>query len=400
MTRSSLGPTVGAAVAVALTLSACEDETPRSTLVTASDSSGVRVVESGRPESPSLMVVPEPLFRLGWRSDGPQFQDVSSGFVRLDGGALVADAGANVMFAFEADGAAIGTIGRSGQGPGEFTSMGSAVPLPSDSFLVMDDGNNRVSFYRDLEYVGDARFESFYSPALYAPFAHRADGAYWIGPMAWAPSLVAQEEPGWVDAPLLVTSDFARVDTVRLFPLVYHLTDANPIRPVAQFVASGQRIAFLSSAAAQVTWLDEDGLPEQIARWDSPSAQLTDTDWADYEAGVRARNTNFDPTRLERILAERRRDWGGPEPIFRAAIGDRVGGVWLTPYDVAEGGVSALFVDRYEVIEPDGAHAGSVSFPSPIRLLDVTEDRVLGVERDELDVQAVVMYRLVRHGRE
>ena len=35
---------------------------------------------------------------------------------------------------------------------------------------------------------------------------------------------------------------------------------------------------------------------------------------------------------------------------------------------------------------------------SDIRVLDITEDLVLGVEMDDLDVQAVVLYRIEKPG--
>lgn len=389
----------GVAVAVLpmTLLSGCRDETRQAGVLRVRDSAGVRIVEAVRPVTPSAIeVVAEPLFHLGWGPGGPQFENISGGFIRLDGGVLVVDAGASTLFAVDAAGEAIRTTGGAGEGPGEFQSISSLVPLPADSFLVADDANDRVSFFHDLEHVDDARFQGFFSPALYEPFARRGDGAYWLGPSAWAVGLLAQEAPGWVKAPLLASADFTTFDTVALFPALYNPGDANPIRPGAYFVPSGERIAYLSGDVAQITWLGGDGQPEQIARWDAVPEELTDEDWARYEAGFRERNEGADPATVERILADRRRDWGGDEPLFRFAIGDRTGGVWLTPHEVAEAGASSLYARRYEVVAADGVHMGAVSFPNAIRVLDVTADRVLGVERDEFDVQAIALYRLVR----
>ena len=46
------------------------------------------------------------------------------------------------------------------------------------------------------------------------------------------------------------------------------------------------------------------------------------------------------------------------------------------------------------ILSREGEWLGRVTFPKEIRILQISEDRVLGVETDEFDVQAVVLYRL------
>ena len=49
----------------------------------------------------------------------------------------------------------------------------------------------------------------------------------------------------------------------------------------------------------------------------------------------------------------------------------------------------------YTVISPDGSWLGHVETPPKLRILDVTGGFVLGVLRDEMDVENVVVYELV-----
>ena len=50
------------------------------------------------------------------------------------------------------------------------------------------------------------------------------------------------------------------------------------------------------------------------------------------------------------------------------------------------------------VISPDGEWLGQVEAPPRFRILDVTGGLVLGVLRDEMDVENVVVYELVGDG--
>jgi hypothetical protein len=51
------------------------------------------------------------------------------------------------------------------------------------------------------------------------------------------------------------------------------------------------------------------------------------------------------------------------------------------------------------LFDVDGRWQGSLSLPPRFRLTDVEEDRILGVWRDELDVERVREYQLVGTAR-
>ncbi|MXV95316.1 MAG: hypothetical protein F4Z92_05475 [Gemmatimonadetes bacterium] len=82
---------------------------------------------------------------------------------------------------------------------------------------------------------------------------------------------------------------------------------------------------------------------------------------------------------------------GQPVPLFGTPFADADGNVWLPSYRPAypeEG-------SPYTVISPDGEWLGQVETPPRFRILDVTGGLVLGVLRDEMDVQSVVVYQVV-----
>ena len=82
---------------------------------------------------------------------------------------------------------------------------------------------------------------------------------------------------------------------------------------------------------------------------------------------------------------------GQPVPLFGSPFADADGNVWLPSYRPAypeEG-------SPYTVISPVGEWLGQVGTPPRFRILDVAGGLVLGVLRDEMDVENIVVYELV-----
>ncbi len=80
-----------------------------------------------------------------------------------------------------------------------------------------------------------------------------------------------------------------------------------------------------------------------------------------------------------------------PLPLFGFLHGDDEGRVWLSHYDT---GRYSAGVPGYTVIGPDGEWLGVLESPESFRLLDVAGGRVLGIFKDDLDVEHVVVYEL------
>ena len=109
-------------------------------------------------------------------------------------------------------------------------------------------------------------------------------------------------------------------------------------------------------------------------------------------------NYGVSDARLEEIVQEDMSRYramiGQPLPLFGSPFADAAGNVWLPSYRPAypeEG-------SPYTVISSDGEWLGQVETPPRFRILDVTGGLVLGVLRDEMDVENVVVYELVGSG--
>ena len=241
------------------------------------------------------------------------------------------------MLTIEGDVTAV--LGGEGEGPGEYSRIGAVVPLASDSFLVSDGGNMRVTLYDSESYAFDRRFEVFFSNALYDPTYRSPDGVFLLTPMGFLAGALEDGNTGWRAYPMLTTRDFVSVDTLAMLglQLVGEPGDRNPVRHFGFAVRTGNQIAHATSDRPQITWIDLDGRVTQIARWDAPLREVTDADWEAYEGGLRSRYpSSNDQARFEQTIRDRHRDFGGVVPLFRYGWGDSEGNVWLSRYDMAE----------------------------------------------------------------
>jgi hypothetical protein len=82
-------------------------------------------------------------------------------------------------------------------------------------------------------------------------------------------------------------------------------------------------------------------------------------------------------------------------PFFDALELDTAGYLWVReplPGDAVDGEAPRT----WQVFDPEGVWLGSVETPAGVRVTEIGEDYLLGIVRDEFDVEYVRMYRLER----
>jgi hypothetical protein len=361
-------------------------------VVSARDSAGIRVVDNSdvRDAEPRWGVVPEPVFRLGWEQGDPPFQRIRSGVIMPNGQVVVVDRGSQLVHFVAIDGTHLRSVGGEGDGPGEFRAAGNIVRLAGDSVLVSDGGNQRFTVFVGQTAAADGRFANRFSAALYEPIGRSSAGEFLLAPVAFAAREIAA---GWSTYPVLRTRDFVTVDTIAHFPLIHSQGNRNPIRQYGAVVAAGDGLAVAKTDEPQVAWIDTDGTPTQIARWDLYPRAVSEDDWPAFDREMRERLSDAGSERLEQQMAEWHADFGGTTPMFGVAHGDREGNVWLSQYEFLSASTTV-----YRVVSSEGEWLGTVTFSRDIRILDITDDRVLGVEANDLGVEAVVVYELHKSG--
>jgi hypothetical protein len=152
--------------------------------------------------------------------------------------------------------------------------------------------------------------------------------------------------------------------------------------------------AWARSDVAEVRWYDECGRLLQSARWSEEPAPLT-PEWREELKQLLAtawenRGPDFVATELAR-LDEELDLHEGPLPYWERLHVDQLGNVWLSRYPVF-----AQPPERWRVVARDGHAEGWIDLPGVLVILDITDDRILAVVQNDLDVFAVAMLELLK----
>ena len=366
----------------------------------ARDSAGVRIVENGQAQPSTWRVGSSPLYALGWAADDPTFTWVESGQVLPDGEALVGDFGAKTLYRVAPDGSIVANWGREGKGPGEYEGL-DAILLLGDSVLVSDGRLLRLTF---LSMEGKV----LATGPLPGGFLHQVSSILTDGRLLLVPgdgySVVAQTRPEWVfeRQPIIaVDLEGGAVDTLAELPHLkrwYGTRGGSPGPVSVKGQAGGFPGGFAWSRAdePEVRWYDSAGHLVQIARWVEEPVPLT-SEWrrrmvTRLEQSLRSRGT--DETSVAARLAELNEGLDrheGPLPYWDSFRVDRQGNAWLREYSLP-GEPSA----RWRVITRGGTFVGWIEIPNISAILDITDDRILAVRLNELDVPAAVMFELTK----
>lgn len=379
---------LGLAAVLAL-IAACGDG-PAPSTPAVRDSAGVRIVEHGRLPDRTAFEIGEPRFRVGWAPDGHQFVGIISGVLLEDGGAAVGDLETDELVYLSGEGDVVSVLGGSGEGPTEIGRLIDVVPLSGDTVLVEDRGNRRFSVFASGGFVGsDRRTEE---PGLggMSSLGRLGDGLVMM-PTGFLPDI---EEP-WVTAPLVYhVPGSEQWDTLAIYDLAMSFTpgeDLNPLRPSGAATSTGEELLVVRGDRPEVRRLDATGRLVQIVRWDPEPRMLTDSMWNVYAERLRARTRNPDPQAMEADLLERREAVVEPLPPVGRLYADGEGRAWVSEYPM-----DFSHPPAFRVFAPDGAWLGWVRMPPRTEILDIGRERMLVVQRDPFDVEAVAVLPIVR----
>ena len=362
------------------------------------DSAGVRIVEyAGQPEGKApFALAAEPLYRHGANPGDYEFQFIDAGRLLPDGSAIVA--WYSGMVVLSPDGTTHEVLATAGEGPGEVISPHAVFVLGRDSVLVPDDRLSRLTLF-----VGDsvARISSLPRAGHFGVAGIGSSGELLLWNRHPA-SLWIDIDDEWLAGHMtrfdIETGALDTVASYDHFPSQRSGEEDPIIRPMGEVTVAGGRFVFTRSDRPEITWRLPDGTVEQIVRWRPEPNLLTGELLEHVEAYLqmlyRRHRVGSEARREEIIqedLARYRAMIGQPVPFFGTPFADADGNVWLRSYRPAypeEG-------SPYTVVSPDGEWLGKVETPPRFRILDVTGGLVLGVLRDDLDVESVVVYELV-----
>ncbi len=368
------------------------------------DSAGIAIVENAAPaweEAEAWRVAAEPEVEIGVLEGEPAYQlDRVIDAVRLsDGRIVVANGGTGELRYYAADGRHLRTAGGEGGGPGEFRWLGRLLRLPGDTILAADWGSDRLS-------VMDPAGEYVASRSAPEPTAHLDDGTLLVA--RTVRSGQQTPEPGYERNPIALVRYSAAgeaLDTLAVLPgtesrVQMERSDSRvtlfrlrvPFGREFHVAAAADRIYAGAGDVWEVRVYSPDGAWIRAIRMQRPNppvtGELIDRYRDEFLANASSENAR---RQFERFLAEVEI----PEsiPAYGDLHTDAGGRLWVRHYPTP--GEDA---PTWDVFDPDGRWLGGVETPAGLVIHDIGADYVLGVWKDELDVEHVRLHRIDKPG--
>jgi len=401
-------------LALLLGTAACDGAaTTEDMAATVRDSAGVQIVE--HPASliaalPEWTAIGDPVIDLGG-GDHPaeEFTAIRSAVRLGDGRVLVAEGGSNELRLFGADGAALATWGRRGQGPGEFTGISTLDLLPGDTVAALDLNGRRTHLFapdgtflrqvmhprleagagylgfgnvlRDGSLVGS--LQPVFDPptSLNGPVT-RDTFAIVVAPPAGAPLDTLVLAPGFERFPAQFSEggqSFPSYGSVTFGRSTYQATD-------------GTRIAVGTNEANEVRIYEGSRLIRLI-RDGTPAEPVTEEHRAQRlrEDLARIDRMQAPPEAKESIRSQTRDNRRHAEvfPWYERLLYGIDGSLWVE--------AARRFEDqgrRYVVYDTAGRAIARVTFPDRVRPLQVGPTEMVGMWRDPEDVPHLRVWRV------
>lgn len=376
-------PTPPLSMALAIALSACGGQAAGSTW------------QAGVPE---WTLPPQPALEVGAGAEETEspLHIVLAGRVFPDGRIAVADAGLGGVVLYSAEGRRIAQLGRKGEGPGEF-QVPAWVGTRGDTILVWDQSLKRLSaFGPDHRLVGTLAV-----PDAEGMFPHlvgtMADGSLVMdpGPDALA---MAGAEPGLRRdsvSYMRFAADGTALGTVVRVPgdaLYVYERDTGfgwmeaPLGPRTIAVASPHGLFVAEGASGEINVYGTDGTRTRLMRSPHEPWRITGADVSRYRES-RLAAVGDGPRRAELEAALQRALLPDVAPPLAGFAVDAQGHAWVQEQP-RPGARDAWWA----VLSTTGTLQARVRIPAALEVLDVGQDYVLGLWRDEMDVPSVRLY--------
>ncbi len=318
------------------------------------------------------------------------------GVVRLPSGLIVVgDGGNQVIRFFSGAGKHVRSAGRQGRGPGEFMNLRWLGACPNDELLAVDPALGRFSvisatdgrLLRTVPMQTWLRGNQLLSCGAGQQMVALLDQPREIGEkgkVMRAPAALVRFRLDSESSDTLVRvpgTDYyfaLRVPGFSALPLGGHAYAASGGGTIYVAQNNESRIQVINAATGQLRAI-EHGLRRR---------RLTAAAWREAKLEM---VEQFPLGRTRKLVADVLAEAPVPatQPAFLDLKADRVGRVWLRV-------PSSTSLTTWRVLDAHGRHLASVTMPSRVEPLDISEQHVVGIARDSLGVQTVVVYTFPR----
>lgn len=382
---------------LAVACASCEGAQPPRPEI-AVDSAGVRIVVSDPLASDAMCTVgEEPLLVVGDQADDPAhlFGRVVGAARLSDGSVAVVETAADEVRIFDETGAHLRSIGRLGDGPGEFRNAWFVWVRPGDTLWVGDYRPWRYNvFAADGTWSRAVELEPIYlNPS-------QGGGVLSSGELIVSRTTRAGDRAFEAPDTLIVEAHdpdgklvgiLARLSNQRWGQIRDSSWDDLYVSPVfdgpASVSARGDHIAMGTGDEAEVRVLDSEYRLTTIVRWDAGERSVTDADVDAFREDYRARNAwRSEPSRVDGPMLSPRRPVADLFPAFEDLLVGNAGHLFVFPYPrPGRPELGAM------VFAPTGEFMCHLPPMPGHSLWEAGDGYLLTVHLDEMDVASVVV---------
>lgn len=383
---------------------ACGTQDVRPPVFTQRDSSDVRIVQSAAPVVPDTLQVSEDPIAVIHSNFGVSdlfLYNVTSVLALADGGVLVGNGGTSEVYRFSAAHEFLGVSGGAGAGPGEFRGVTSLHRCEGTAFAVVSP--LRINVFDS---------EGMHTQTVLTTGDLSGVRAQVIGVSPDCASALLSEgsvmipKPGdeLVEIPQTLywaTFGNGQRDTVAVVTTglaqAWELDGRSgwaraPFGPRTVSVTHGMNTVVGLARLPEVAVYDQGGHVERIIRWGTSSIPLADDEWDRFAESYGAFLLEHPE---EQAFVPRFDLYERPatRPAYQTLLVDTAERLWVQTYG-AYGPFAVGSSRSWTVMDPDGRLRAHVQMPDGLTVLALTDTTVIGVVRDEVDVEHISIHRL------
>lgn len=387
--------------AVSVVVFGCGDWNPRhdpDDRVVVRDSAGVAIVEneSDHGTSRRWSIAPTPVLEIGRvDGEGPDvFGSIRHAISLRTGEIVVADASNLEIRIFSERGRHLATVGRKGDGPGEFNNLWWITQTRGDSIFAVDNLNARISVFAR---TGEFR-RSYSIPRLPGGSAPNIQGVMQSGHAVFSTRSTSAPAATGRSNVIVYTVDPDGNIATQLGEYPDRELGRNGLAlgfgGAAEFAVGDSGIWFGNSRQFEIRTVSEKGVLVRIVRMNRPATAVTEEQIAHSQSRVEEslRRQGASERLRQRVMET---EFASTHPVFERMMVDDAGRLWILRYTVRVGPDSAAGQsETWDVFDHAGRFSGFIVLPSDFRATEVKGDLMLGVQTDASGAHLVRQYRI------
>lgn len=329
-----------------------------------------------------------------------EFYRVVTPFLLPDGGIGVPLSSEGSIRIFDEQGEFVQSLGSPGQGPGEFVDLAAAWAR-EDTIEALDYGLNRVT-----RFVPEQAPETI----LLEDVASAQSGAPGLTDGSWVRFGVKEVQSSGRD--LISVHHFAPdgshiAELGETFGFRRHVHDGgrgpDPISPRAVVRTDGTRVYMAETLSARIEVFDVATGITRSLEWE-PRRPFAHAEAVEIARGQVSEAGSQQMDEAWTLASFRALTGDETVPVFWDFLVDGEEFVWVRDYDprihaTNVGGLSTAGPGgEWSVLDSDGRRVTTVAIPDDFSPVSIESNYLIGIRRDELDVESVRVYRIERNG--